>query len=163
MEKLEIKQSDLIIETDFDKRTREKSRQLQQFRRFITLKTSNGSVRNYLGIEDAFSVRGWIEGLFSNGMTWDNYGEFWVVDHIVPLRLFDIFDEIELNICWNYRNLMPLLKDDNLKKEGNVFFAIELLYPIRNKDIFYNKLFERVKPECEWMLKYIDTYADKNY
>lgn len=136
---------------------KEKSRQLQDFRRFITFKAPGNLVKQYLGSDLGF-VRQWIETMFTNGMTWENYGSVWVIDHIVPFRMFDLFKEEDLTLCWNYRNLMPLLDADNLKKQGNVFFAFELLYERKEKDYIYQQLFERIKPEVEWMVKYIDNY-----
>lgn len=136
---------------------KEKARQLQDFRRFISMRGSGNFIRNYLGSDLGF-VREWISSMFVEGMTWDNYGSLWVVDHIVPFRMFDLFNENDLKICWNYRNLQPILDADNLKKQGNSFFAFELLFERRNKDEIYSALFERIKPEVEWMVKYIDNY-----
>lgn len=136
---------------------REKQRQCQDFRRYITWKSSGNFVKDKLGADIGF-VREWISAMFMNGMTWENYGSVWVIDHIVPFRMFDIFNEEDLKVCWNYRNLQPILSEDNLKKQGNVFFAFELLYERKNKDEVYKKLFERIKPEVEWMVKYINNY-----
>lgn len=139
---------------------REKARLLQEFRRYITFKSSNGMIREYIGADVGF-IREWLSNMFIDGMTWENYGSVWVVDHIVPFRMFDMFNQEDLKICWNYRNLMPLSDADNLKKQGNSFFSFELLYSRRDKDLIYNKLFERIKPEVEWMVKYIDNYDSK--
>lgn len=144
----------------FVKAEREKKRQCQAFRRFISFKGSGAWLKYYLG-NDIAGVREWIESNMVGEMTWENYGELWVIDHIVPLRMFDLFNEEDLKICWHYKNLMPLLKIDNEKKNGNVFFSFELLYPLKDKDIYFLRLFERVKIEVEWMAKYIDTYLIK--
>jgi hypothetical protein len=57
------------------------------------------------------------EGLFQNGMTWDNYG-IWHVDHIKPISLATNEQEVfELN---HYTTLQPLWGKDNLKK-GNKY------------------------------------------
>lgn len=141
----------------FEVRRKEEVRYLKNFKKFITWKSPGLIVKDYLGGDIAF-VRGWIEDKFINEMTWENYGKVWVVDHIVPFRMFDPFKEEELKICWNYRNLQPIYSHDNIKKEGNVFFAFELLYELREKDLIYQKLYERIKPEVEWMVKYIDNY-----
>ncbi len=145
------------VESPFEKKLKEKQRQSNDFRRYITWKSSGTFIKPYLGADVGF-VREWLANMFHDGMTWENYGSLWVVDHIVPFRSFDLFNIEDLKLCWNYRNLMPLLDEDNSKKHGNVFFALELLYPRKDKDLIYFKLFERVKPEVEWMLKYIDTY-----
>jgi len=123
----------------------------------MTFKGSGNYIRDYLGADLSF-MREWISAMFSDGMTWENYGDVWVIDHIVPFRVFDIFKKEDLVICWNYRNLMPLLSVDNLKKQGNSFFSFELLHDRRNKDEIYKKLYEKIKPEVEWMCRYIDNY-----
>lgn len=135
----------------------EKKRQQIEFRRYIQWKSPGDFIKDKIGT-DIWVLREWISSMFTDEMNWGNYGKIWVIDHIVPMRMFDLFNEKDLFICWNYRNLMPLLYEDNLKKQGNVFFAFELLYEKRNKDIIYKKLFERILPEVEWMAKYIDNY-----
>lgn len=134
-----------------------KKRMATDFRRFMNWKSAGRQVVEYLG-NDIGGVREWIEGNFLPCMNWKNYGTVWVIDHIVPLRMFDLFDEEDLKIAWHYKNLMPLLKDDNLKKEGNAFFSFELLHELKDKDVFFRKLYDRVKPEVQWMAKYITTY-----
>ena len=149
-------------ETVFEKKVREKSRQSQDFRRFITWNGNGSFIQPYLGCDIGF-IREWLENMFVEGMTWENYGSVWVVDHIVPFRMFDLFNEEDLKLCWNYRNLMPILDEDNLKKHGNSFFAFELLYERKGKDHIYKALFEHIKPEVEWMVKYIDNYDNKPF
>lgn len=134
-----------------------KKKQQVEFRRFIVWKSTGRHLRPYLGA-DIGEIRAWIESSFQPGMSWDNCGEYWVIDHIVPLRMFNLTKEEDLKLCWHYKNLMPLLKEDNLKKEGNVFFSFELLCELRDKDFFYNELFKRIWPEVNYMVKYITTF-----
>lgn len=141
-------------------KNRAKKRMAIDFRRFITWKGSGKNVRIYLGAE-IIEIREWIESNWQPEMSWSNYGKLWVIDHIVPIRMFDLESPEDMKICWHYKNLMPLLKDDNLKKEGNCFFSFELLFELKDKDHFYRKLFDRVKPEVEWMAKYIAAYHKK--
>ena len=56
-----------------------------------------------------------LESLFTEGMTWENYGE-WHVDHIRPCSSFDLTIDKEQEICFNYSNLQPLWAKDNLSK-----------------------------------------------
>lgn len=58
-----------------------------------------------------------LESLFTEGMTWDNYGE-WHVDHIIPMAsfTFDSTDDEEFKKCWALSNLQPLWGPDNLSK-----------------------------------------------
>lgn len=133
---------------------REKKRQLVSFSRWIKMQGSGSAVYDLCGT-DIYFLREWLSEKFKPEMNWDNYGTVWVVDHIVPIRLFNIFDEAELKVCWNYRNLMPLLKEDNLKKEGNAHFAYNLLLPLRDMDWMYEKLFKKIEAEVREM----DSYA----
>ena len=58
-----------------------------------------------------------LKSQFTEGMSWDNYGE-WHVDHIKPCATFDFRNESELNECFNYKNLQPLWAKDNLQKSS---------------------------------------------
>ena len=54
----------------------------------------------------------YIESLFTEGMTWENYGE-WHVDHIRPVCSFTAEEWEQVN---HYTNLRPLWAEDNLAK-----------------------------------------------
>lgn len=58
-----------------------------------------------------------LEKTFTEGMSWDNYGE-WHIDHMIPCAAFDHEDENELKACWNFRNLRALWGSENLKKSS---------------------------------------------
>jgi hypothetical protein len=56
-----------------------------------------------------------IESKFTNGMNWDNYGE-WHLDHIKPISLAKTEEDIIKLNC--YTNFQPLWAIDNLKKSN---------------------------------------------
>lgn len=56
-----------------------------------------------------------LESKFTEGMSWDNYGD-WHVDHIKPCASFDLSDPEQQRLCFNYKNLQPLWAADNLSK-----------------------------------------------
>lgn len=62
-----------------------------------------------------------LESLFTDGMTWDNYGE-WHVDHKKPMTLFDFTstDDEGFKECWKLDNLQPLWANENLSKGSRI-------------------------------------------
>jgi len=81
--------------------------------------------RDILKVNSTFQLLGYsleelmqhLEKQFTNGMTWDNYGQ-WHVDHIRPMSSFNFTspDEPEFKACWALNNLQPLWWPDNLSK-----------------------------------------------
>lgn len=56
-----------------------------------------------------------------DGMSWENYGRIWHIDHVRPVSWFDFqCDNIEAVIkeCWRLSNLQPLFVRDNLMKSN---------------------------------------------
>ena len=60
-------------------------------------------------------LRHHLESKFTDGMTWDNYGE-WHVDHIKPCAMFDFSVDNHQFECFHYTNLQPLWAKDNYSK-----------------------------------------------
>lgn len=57
-----------------------------------------------------------LESKFIHGMTWNNYGAGWHVDHIKPCSAFDLTDPEQQKECFHYTNLQPLWARDNWSK-----------------------------------------------
>lgn len=57
-----------------------------------------------------------LESMFKEGMTWENYGPLWHVDHIIPLISFDLEDRTQFLAASHYTNLQPLWAEDNYEK-----------------------------------------------
>jgi hypothetical protein len=72
----------------------------------------------FLGVPMAIAKKR-IESRFRDGMTWENHGELWEIDHIVPLSHFDITNEYQLLMANHISNLQPLLKKENREKSDN--------------------------------------------
>ena len=72
------------------------------------------SCLNYIGCSVP-QLRQHLEQQFTDGMTWENYGE-WHIDHIKPCATFDLTCEEQQSKCFNYTNLQPLWAIDNLTK-----------------------------------------------
>ncbi len=62
-----------------------------------------------------------LEKLFTEGMTWENYGE-WHVDHKLPMSSFNFetIEDREFKLCWCLDNLQPLWGPDNLSKGSSI-------------------------------------------
>jgi hypothetical protein len=55
---------------------------------------------------------------FTKHMNWNNYGNYWEIDHIKPCDAFNLKILEEQYICFNYKNLQPLEKTKNRKKSN---------------------------------------------
>jgi hypothetical protein len=64
-------------------------------------------------------VKAWIEAKWTDGMSWDNYGE-WHIDHKIPCSSFDFSDPEQQKSCLHYTNLQPLWAFDNLSKGAKI-------------------------------------------
>lgn len=56
-----------------------------------------------------------IESQFTLSMSWDNYGTYWELDHIIPQNLFKFEkpEDKQFQICWSLLNLRPLIVSEN--------------------------------------------------
>lgn len=55
-----------------------------------------------------------IESQFDSNMSWDNYGSYWSIDHIIPIA--SAITENDLLKINHFSNLRPLEKIENIKK-----------------------------------------------
>jgi len=60
----------------------------------------------------------YLESKMTYGMTWDNYGSSWHIDHIIPLSRFNLNIDEELKSAAHYLNTRPMWAKENLSK-GN--------------------------------------------
>lgn len=65
-------------------------------------------------------LRAHLERQFRKGMTWENYGSVWHVDHIIPRAsfTFDSAEHPDFLACWALTNLRPLWAKDNFDKRA---------------------------------------------
>jgi hypothetical protein len=64
-----------------------------------------------------------LESKFKPGMTWENYGSVWEIDHIKPLSKALEQGEKFLYKAFHYTNTEPLFKSENRKKSNKVLMA----------------------------------------
>ena len=107
----------------------------------------NDSTMNYIGCNIQY-LREWFEYNFTSDMNWDNYGSLWSIDHIIPVCKFDLTNENEKLICWNWSNLMPvlLLKKVEQNKE-------HLAPPFKKVEIDINQI--------NYILKKIENFKEE--
>jgi len=67
-------------------------------------------------------LRAHLESKFQRGMTWDNYGPVWHVDHVLPLASFsyETPDDPEFKASWALTNLQPLWALENILKRDRL-------------------------------------------
>ena len=80
-------------------------------------KTRRGSTFEIVGCTPDF-LRGHLERQFKDGMTWENYGSHWHVDHRIPLASGNSADEIKGLSHWT--NLQPLEALENIIKSDKI-------------------------------------------
>lgn len=64
---------------------------------------------------------------FNKGLTLENYGSVWELDHIIPCALFDMTNEEEVKMCFHWSNIQPLKKELNSGKRDkleNMYVAL---------------------------------------
>lgn len=88
-----------------------------------------GRTRKILGCSYP-EFRDWLQSKFTDGMTFQNYGSVWHIDHIVPISCGRTAREIEL--LNNYNNLRPLEDSLNCIKQDK-FPEISLAKTILRK------------------------------
>ena len=64
-------------------------------------------------------ARAHLESTFTEGMSWDTL-HLLHIDHILPVAMFNLEIIEEQMMCFNYRNLQMLWKEDNLRKGCNI-------------------------------------------
>lgn len=62
----------------------------------------------------------WIEYQLYDGMTMDNYGKYWHIDHVKPCSKFDLSKEEEIKKCFSWENLRPFVSEKNRKKANKI-------------------------------------------
>lgn len=85
-----------------------------------TLKYKQGMVNKLIGC-DKNTLMSWLETNFIGDMTWENQGKLWHIDHVIPCKMFNLEDENQQRICFNWSNMRPLYALENLKKKDTLY------------------------------------------
>uniref|UniRef100_A0A6C0EAV1 Uncharacterized protein n=1 Tax=viral metagenome TaxID=1070528 RepID=A0A6C0EAV1_9ZZZZ len=87
-------------------------------RTFLKGKNKN-KYDNYLGCTLGF-YRDWLWFNMQAGMTEENHGTFWHIDHVIPVNKFDLTKESDILACYNWRNTCPVFGSFNMSKHDTV-------------------------------------------
>lgn len=64
------------------------------------------STKKYVGTKYE-NIAKWLEFNFTDEMTWENHGTYWDIDHVIPICKWDLNNQEEIDICFNWKNLSP--------------------------------------------------------
>ena len=94
-----------------------------RLRAVLSGRVRGGSAVGLLGCTPAQLVAH-IERQFGRGMTWDNHGKVWELDHIRPLAGFDLSDAAQLAQACHFTNLQPLPSAVNRAKGAELAYLL---------------------------------------
>ena len=82
---------------------------------------SKSSILDYLPYTMT-ELKSHLENQFDAKMSWDNYGSYWHIDHIMPQSgfVFTSMSDESFKKCWDLNNLRPLEAIENIRKSNKV-------------------------------------------
>lgn len=83
------------------------------------LKNQKTSYAKYIGCDIEW-LKAWLSFRFDDKMSWDNFGSYWQIDHILPLSGFNFTNENDVRICFHWTNLQPLSSEENRVKSNKL-------------------------------------------
>jgi hypothetical protein len=122
---------------------------IEKFKRSIRGRIYNSLIRktkhtiDYLGCNTEEYLQ-WISDN-ANDFTMENHGELWHIDHVIPLSKFDLEDDTEQLLAFNWRNTMALSKKENLSKNNKIDNA--QIYNHYSKLIEYHNKHNIIMPQ----------------
>lgn len=116
-------------------------------------KNKKNSTFKYLGCTIQ-EVKDWLSYNFKEGMTWENHGTKWHIDHIIPCASFDFTEENNIYKCFHWSNLAPLECSENIKKSDKINEEI-ITYYKKRKNEYINSLAKHT-----YALEPLDTKLD---
>ena len=108
-------------------RTCERDDPLEKFKRIVrsrihsALSAKTMNTVKYLGASSAEYLQ-WILHNEKN-YTLENRGKEWHIDHVIPLSRFNLENDEEQLIAFNWRNTMPLSPKENLSKNNKIVLS----------------------------------------
>lgn len=84
----------------------------------------------------------WLKFNFKPEMTFNNYGTYWHIDHVIPCYHFNLEDDKQLKECFHWTNLQPLCAKQNIDKYEvlNHVLLVEYYSKLNNLEVNANNL-----------------------
>jgi len=73
----------------------------------------------YIGCDLEF-LKKWLSFNFNEKMSFENYGPYWHLDHVLPCSKFNFECEDDIYKCFIWYNLQPLEGTLNMSKHNNI-------------------------------------------
>jgi hypothetical protein len=73
----------------------------------------------------------WFEFNFKEDMTWNNMGTYWHIDHTTPCASYDFTDDASIRECFHWKNLAPMVGEENLSKANKINVTLITYYKNR--------------------------------
>ena len=108
---------------------------------FSHVKKSKKTV-TYLGCNIDYFKK-WLEFQFSKNMSWDNYGSYWEIDHVIPCASFNLKNEDEQLKCFNWKNCQPMITIQNRSKKDKII--LNLIFLQKLKVILFEKNVQHIQ------------------
>ena len=135
----------------------ERDEPLEKFKRtvrsriYIALKKNkNKHTIEYLGCNSEDYLK-WLEFNNSNYKL-NNRGKEWHIDHVIPLSKFNLDDESEQQLAFNWRNTTALSAKENLEKNNKIL-------PLQIENHLNNLIIYHKENNIEMPQKYINLFA----
>ena len=89
------------------------------YKKKIEKKHKSGKIEDLVGCDVSYLIKS-IESKFTTKMTWENYGSYWHLDHIIPISSFDPTDPEQCKKANHWTNLQPLEASKNIAKSNTI-------------------------------------------
>jgi hypothetical protein len=167
-EYLPIRKEQIKLRRKTDKDFRLKEIVRSKYHRMI--KGMNTSYIEKIGCDNETLIK-WLEFQFDENMNWDNLGDYWQIDHILPLNKFKFSENNnDVRVCFNWTNLQPLYKNENRSKSDKIELhyycnsIINIHRFIQNNNSNFDG-YQRINESLFWLrekLRYGKNPIDKN-
>jgi len=87
--------------------------------RAVRGKSNSRATEQIIGVDVEIFTK-WVEFQLEEGMTMQNYGPVWQLDHVLPISSFNLLDEEELFQAMNWVNIRPLTPIKNMQKYNKI-------------------------------------------